>query len=70
GVAWDARSVVQFSEREPGQSPLRVRTPLRSWGGSLRTNLFGFLILRFDYAKPINRPGTSPFWTISIGPTY
>ncbi|HET9064765.1 MAG TPA: BamA/TamA family outer membrane protein [Gemmatimonadales bacterium] len=70
GVAWDSRSVVKLRGREPGESPITVRTPLRSWGGSLRTNLFGFLILRFDYAKPIQRPGTSAFWTISLGPTY
>lgn len=70
GVAWNPNSVVKFRDRRPGESPITVRTPLRSWGGSLRTNLFGFLIMRFDYADPIHRPGTKPYWTISLGPTF
>jgi Tol biopolymer transport system component len=70
GVAWDANSSVEFRDREPNESPTAIRVPLRSWGASLRTNLLGFLILRFDYAKPINRPGKGAFWTISLGPTF
>lgn len=70
GVAWDPSSTVKFRDRRAGESPITVRTPLKSWGASLRTNVFGFLILRFDYTKPIHRPGTSPFWTISLGPTF
>lgn len=70
GIAWDSRSVVKLRDRLPGESPITVRTPLRSWGVSLRTNLFGFLILRFDYTDPIKRPGTPSYWTISLGPTY
>ena len=70
GVAWDANSRVEFRNREPGEVPTAVRVPLRSWGASLRTNLLGFLILRFDYAKPINRPGKGAFWTVSLGPTF
>ena len=70
GVAWDANSKVELRNRREGESPADVRTPLRSWGASARLNLFGILILRFDYTKPIKRPGTSPFWTISLGPTF
>lgn len=69
GVAWDQHSSVRGS-RPDGVSPSAVRTPLRSVGVSLRTNIFGLVILRFDYAKPLQRPGTSPFWTISLGPTF
>ncbi|HRP08945.1 MAG TPA: BamA/TamA family outer membrane protein, partial [Gemmatimonadales bacterium] len=70
GVAWDANSRVRFGDRLDGESPSVVRTPLRSWGASARVNLFGILILRFDYSNPIKRPGTSPFWTIALGPTF
>jgi hypothetical protein len=28
-------------------------------------------VLRFDYANPLNRPDTVPwYWTISLGPTF
>ena len=69
-MAWDANSKVEFRDRRPGESPANVRTPLRSWGASARLNLFGILILRFDYTNPIKRPGTDAFWTISLGPTF
>jgi hypothetical protein len=28
------------------------------------------VVLRFDFAKPLARPGTGAFWTISFGPTF
>lgn len=69
GVAWDGNSSVRWS-RPAGASPSAIRTPLRSMGASIRTNIFGIMILRFDYTKPQSRPGTKAFWTISIGPTF
>ncbi|HEY8062326.1 MAG TPA: BamA/TamA family outer membrane protein, partial [Gemmatimonadales bacterium] len=51
-------------------SPLAVRTPLKSVGLSIKINALGFMVLRFDYAKPLNRPGVHPYWTISFGPAY
>ncbi|MBK7596104.1 MAG: PD40 domain-containing protein [Gemmatimonadetes bacterium] len=69
GVAWSGSSRVAWT-REAGESPAAVRVPLRSVGVSLRTNLFGLVILRFDYSKPLQRPGTNPFWTISFGPVF
>ena len=69
GVAWDGNSSVRWS-RPAGASPATVRTPLRSLGASIRTNVFGIMILRFDYTKPQSRPGTKAFWTISFGPTF
>lgn len=70
GVAWDSRSRVEFRERRAEENPAAVRVPLRSLGFSIRANMLGFLILRFDYAKPQNRPGTNAFWTVSLGPTF
>ncbi|MES2124849.1 MAG: DPP IV N-terminal domain-containing protein [Gemmatimonadota bacterium] len=69
GVAWDGNSSVRWS-RPAGVSPAAVRTPLRSLGASIRTNVFGIVVLRFDYAKPQSRPGTKAYWTISIGPAF
>ena len=47
-----------------------VRAPLRSYGGSIRVNMLGLMILRFDYTNPINRPLQKSYWTISLGPTF
>jgi len=50
--------------------PALVRAPLKSWGGSIRVNMLGLMILRFDYTKPIDRPLKRNYWTISLGPTF
>ena len=47
-----------------------MRTPLKTIGFSLRTNLFGFAIGRLDYAIPFDRPGVGGLWTFSLGPAY
>ncbi|PYO91898.1 MAG: hypothetical protein DMD58_03335 [Gemmatimonadetes bacterium] len=69
GMAWDDASTVKWS-RTAGDDPVLVRTPLRSWGGSIRANVFGLLIMRFDYTKPMNRELKHSYWTISLGPTF
>ena len=43
---------------------------MRSWGGSARVNALGFMILRFDYTKPLDRPYDKAYWTVSFGPTF
>ncbi|HYL20114.1 MAG TPA: BamA/TamA family outer membrane protein [Gemmatimonadales bacterium] len=54
-----------------GQDREVYREPLRSWGGSIRMNLLGFVVLRFDYTKPLSRPTyNTPYWTVSLGPTF
>jgi Tol biopolymer transport system component len=69
GVAWSDGSVLKWS-RDSTENPETVRAPLRSWGGSIRANLLGFVILRFDYTKPLNRPLKKSYWTVSLGPTF
>jgi hypothetical protein len=69
GVAWNEGQTVATS-RDPGETVLTVRTPLRSWGGSIRVNALGFIILRFDYTKPLDRSYDRAYWTVSIGPTF
>ena len=70
GLAWESGDVLRWS-RDPTDNPSFVRQPLTSWGFSVRANLLGFAVFRFDYANPLNRPDTVPwYWTISLGPTF
>ncbi len=69
GMAWTDASTVKW-HRAVGDDPVLVRTPLRSWGGSIRANVFGLLIMRLDYTKPLDRPLKRSYWTISLGPTF
>ena len=69
GMAWEGSSKLKWS-RSATDNPDLVRTPLKSYGGSIRANLLGFVILRLDYTKPVNRPGRHPYWTVSLGPTF
>ncbi|HEY6853487.1 MAG TPA: BamA/TamA family outer membrane protein, partial [Gemmatimonadales bacterium] len=69
GMAWDAGSVIKWN-RGASESPDFVRTPLRSYGASIRANLLGFVILRVDFTKPLDRPNRHPYWTLSLGPTF
>jgi Tol biopolymer transport system component len=69
GMAWDDASIVKWN-RGPTENILKVRAPLRSWGGSIRANVFGLLVMRLDYTKPLDRPYQHSYWTISLGPTF
>ncbi|HXF95606.1 MAG TPA: BamA/TamA family outer membrane protein, partial [Gemmatimonadales bacterium] len=69
GLAWEEKSIIKL-RRDPGDDFFQVRVPLRSYGASIRANLLGFLIFRFDYSQPLNRPGKKAYWTVSLGPTF
>ena len=69
GMAWDDASTVKW-RRSAGEDPFLVRMPLRSWGGSIRANVFGLAIVRLDYTKPLDRPRDKSYWTVSLGPTF
>lgn len=80
GLMWDNISTIKW-QRDPGDpyvdlaaagigSLHEVREPVQSWGFSVRGNMMGFLILRLDYARPINRPMVTHLWTLSLGPTF
>jgi hypothetical protein len=69
GMAWDGASIIKWN-RLAGEDPVRVRTPLRSWGGSIRANMLGLLIMRIDYTKPLDREYKKSYWTVSLGPTF
>ncbi|HET8712838.1 MAG TPA: hypothetical protein VFM23_04055 [Gemmatimonadales bacterium] len=68
-MAWDENSIIKWN-RSASEDPVLVRTPLRSWGLSIRANMLGLMIMRFDYTKPLDRAYTKPYWTISLGPTF
>lgn len=68
GIAWDKNSTLAFQSR-PGDG-FNVRTPSTAVGLSVRTNIFGIMILRADWAFPLSRPAVSNFWTISFGPAF
>jgi Tol biopolymer transport system component len=70
GLAWSEGSVVKLRRTAADSNAVLVRTPLTSWGGSIRVNVLGLMILRFDYTKPIDRPLIKSYWTISLGPTF
>jgi outer membrane protein assembly factor BamA len=69
GMTWDQQSTLQWS-RQPGDDPIRVRTPLQTFGASIRVNLLGFAIARVDYSIPQERRGVKGLWTFSLGPAF
>jgi Tol biopolymer transport system component len=69
GIAANDYNVIKW-KRAPGDDPFIVRVPIQSFGVSARMNLFGFMILRLDYAIPQERTGMNGLWTLSIGPVW
>jgi Tol biopolymer transport system component len=71
GIAWNEGNTLAWSRPQTNDPTVleNTRTPLQAYGASVRTNLFGFVILRLDYARPLNRPIKS-LWTLSLGPTF
>jgi Tol biopolymer transport system component len=69
GIAWNNQDQLKW-KRDAGDDVSAFRQPLRSWGVSIRTNLLGFLVMRFDYTTPLDRARRNSYWTVSIGPTF
>ncbi len=69
GIAWNKGQNLTFSYTA-GEDPNVTRSVLQSYGFGLRTNIFGFLILRWDYAVPINRPNARGFGTWFFGANF
>jgi len=71
GLAWNSNSKVLWSRTAAQEAQAGLyRAPLRSWGGSIRVNALGFVVLRLDYTKPLSRSYRTPYWTLSLGPTF
>jgi dipeptidyl aminopeptidase/acylaminoacyl peptidase len=69
GMTWDENSTLRWN-RQPGDDPIRVRTPLQTLGFSIRVNLLGFAIARVDYSIPQERRLVKGLWTFSLGPAF
>ena len=69
GAVWDGNSTLKWN-RDPGDDPVNVRTPLQVFGAGLRLNVFGFAVVRVDYAFPRGRRGVGGLWALSLGPAF
>lgn len=69
GIAWNKGQTLSWNAK-PGADPDVARSVLQSYGFGFRSNLFGILILRWDYAIPIARPGSKGFGTWFFGANY
>lgn len=69
GIAWNSGSDLHWARPASADLGL-IRAPVTSYGAGLRVNLFGFTILRVDYAVPRQRPVKGGYWLVSLGPPY
>ena len=70
GLAWSSGQNVQWNNSS-NRDVSTTRTPLRSYGAGVRLNLFGFALLRWDYAIALDRPGGKKgYWTWTLGPSF
>ncbi len=69
GIAYSAGQKVSLSKPENYNADSQ-RFLLRSYGYSIRVNLFNFALLRWDYAIPLDRPERKGFWQWSLGTSY
>jgi outer membrane protein assembly factor BamA len=68
GIAWNSGDVLHWRlNQSAGPTDKGL---LRSYGGAIRVNLLGFVILRFDVTKPLDRVYNKAYWTVSLGPTF
>ncbi|HYW51623.1 MAG TPA: hypothetical protein VE861_13505 [Gemmatimonadaceae bacterium] len=70
GMAWSKGQTARFSGAPDTYDQNTQRFLLRSYGYSLRLNLFNFALLRWDYAIPLDRPERKGFWQWSLGTSY
>jgi outer membrane protein assembly factor BamA len=69
GLSWQDGSTIML--RRNSTDPSSVRAPITSYGASLRFNLFNFVILSVDYARPLNRPDfRRGYWIVSLYPPW
>ena len=69
GLAYSGGQKVSLS-KPANYNSQNQRFLLRSYGYSIRVNLFNFALLRWDYAIPLDRPERKGFWQWSLGTSY
>jgi hypothetical protein len=70
GVAWSRSQNVNFRRPPTSYDATAERYLQTSYGAGLRLNLFGFAIVRWDYAIPLDTPDRKGIWTWSLGPSF
>jgi len=70
GLAWSHGQKIVW-DNSVNQDIATTRAPVHSYGAGIRLNLFGFALLRWDYAVALDRPGGKKgYWTWSLGPSF
>jgi outer membrane protein assembly factor BamA len=69
GVAWSQGQTPTLT-RSANYNIDTDRQLLRSYGFGVRINLFNIAIIRWDWAKPLSRPGAKGFGTWFFGASY
>ncbi|RPI24126.1 MAG: peptidase S9 [Acidobacteria bacterium] len=59
-MAWTSRAGADFGSRDP----------VRSYGGSLRINLLGFVVAQISLVRPLDRPLKNWLWEFSLTPGF
>jgi len=69
GIAWSKGQDISF-RRPDNYSQDSQRYALRSYGAGIRLNLFGFAMVRWDYAIPLDRPERKGYWMWTLGQSF
>jgi hypothetical protein len=69
GIAWTSGQDISLKRPANYDQDLH-RYLLRSYGMGIRLNLFGFALLRWDYAIPLDRPSRKGYWVWTLGPSF
>jgi len=72
GTVWSKGQDLTLRRPPESYDPTISRYLLTSYGAGIRLNLFGFAIVRWDYAIPLDSPSGSKkgFWQWSLGPNF
>jgi Tol biopolymer transport system component len=69
GVAWTKGQSISLSRPADYDQDIQ-RYLLRSYGMGVRMNLFGYALLRADYAIPLDRGSRKGYWVLTLGPSF
>ena len=69
GVAWSRGQSISLSKPDNYDQDIQ-RYLLRSYGAGIRLNLFGYALLRADYAIPMDRGTRRGYWVLTLGPSF
>jgi hypothetical protein len=69
GMAWRSGQDISWS-RPLNYDEGSMRYPLKAWGFGIRLNLFGFALMRWDYAIPLDRGDSKGYWIWTLGQSF